>query len=50
MNNLQVTFSNKPEFMCLCRVKWFQVLLFNTSNLIEHYLFEHSYLVPGIAM
>ena len=29
----------KSNLTCLCRVKWFQVLLFNTNNFIQHYSF-----------
>ena len=30
---------NKSEFICLHTVKWFQVLLANTNNSIQHFSF-----------
>ena len=57
MNNLKVTIFNKLEqqvrqlnsfkycyltLIVLFAHKWFQVLLFNTSNPNQHYLFAHS--------
>ena len=36
LNSLKVTlFLNKLVLICLNKVKWFQVLLFNTSNSIQ---------------
>ena len=36
MNNLKVTFLNEPEHNCLYTAKWFQELLLNTNNSIQH--------------
>ncbi len=33
-HHLYITFLNEPELICLHTVKWFQVLLSNTNNLI----------------
>ena len=39
MYSLQKTFLNEPEFICLHKVKWFQVFLFKINNIIQDYLF-----------
>ena len=36
ISSYKVTFLNEPELICLHTVKWFQVLLSNTSNSIKH--------------
>ena len=45
MNRLQVTvFLHEPELICLYTVEWFQVLLFNSNNSIQHYSFIYTLL------
>ena len=43
VNSLWVSILNKPELICLYTVKWFQVLLFITSNsLYQVFLFNFN--------
>ena len=42
--SLQVLFFKEPELIYLLRVNWFQALLSNTNNSIQHYSFVYTQL------
>ena len=44
-NSLLLTFLNKPAFICLHTVKWFQVLLFNISDFIYQVFLSNLILI-----
>ena len=44
VNLLLITFLNEPKFIILLTIKWFQVLLCITNNLIKHQSFVYTHL------